>query len=394
MSRLITRVVPPDTDAVVRVRGPLRTTHPWAWWVWALGAGITASLILNPLVLALIVVSLVAVVLARRGDGIWARSLKFYLLLAGFIVGGRVLVRLVIGGTASGTVLFRLPEAQLPVWAAGIRLGGPVTGEELMWAATDAARLATILLCIGAANSLANPRTALKSVPAALHDISVAVVITLTVLPQLIASAHRVRRGRRLRGNSTRGLRGLGATLVPVVEDAVEGSITLASSMEARGYGRTRDQQKVPLFTTIALFVALVSILLGAFVVLGMAASPETVFGLAPEHWLALGLLGLGALLGTVGMRSAGQRLSVTRYRPAPWGLPENIVSACGVSAVGVGLWLTSPLGYPDVLNPPPFPLTWPALPLPALLIPFLLVLPAVLTPAPRQQETLHDPLR
>ncbi len=384
MARLITRVAPPDTDAVVRVRAPLRTTHPWAWWVWALAAGITASLILNPLVLALIVASLVAVVLARRGDGIWARSLKFYLLLAGIIVVGRVLLRLIIGGTANGTVLFRLPEAQLPTWAAGIRLGGPVTAEELVWAATDAARLATILLCVGAANSLANPRTALKSVPAALHDISVAVVITLTVLPQLIASAHRVRRGRRLRGNATRGLRGLGATLIPVVEDAVEGSMTLASSMEARGYGRTRGQQKVPLSTTIALFVALVSILLGAFVVLGMAASPETVLGLAPQHWLALGLLGLGVVLGGLGMRSAGQRLSVTRYRPAPWGLPENLVAACGVSSVAVGLWLTSPLGYPDVLNPPPFPLTWPALPLPALLIPLLLVLPAVLTPRPQ----------
>ena len=384
MTRLITRVAPPNTDAVIRVGAPLRTTHPWAWWAWALAAGITASLILNPLVLVLIVASLVTVVLARRGDGIWARSLKFYLLLAAIIVGGRVLLRLIIGGTANGTVLFRLPEAQLPSWAAGIRLGGPVTSEELVWAATDAARLATILLCVGAANSLANPRTALKSVPAALHDISVAVVITLTVLPQLITSAHRVRRGRRLRGNTTRGLRGLGATLVPVVEDAVEGSMTLASSMEARGYGRTRGQQKVPLFTTFALFVALVSILLGAFVVLGMAASPETVLGLAPQHWLALGLLGLGVALGGLGMRSAGKRLSVTRYRPAPWGLPENLVCASGVLTVAVGLWLTSPLGYPDALNPPPFPLTWPALPLPALLIPLLLVLPAVLTPRPQ----------
>lgn len=384
MARLITRVAPPVTDAPLRVPAPARTTHPWAWWVWALAAGVTASLTTNPLVLALIVASLVVVVLARRGEGMWARSLKFYLLLAAIIVGGRILLRLIIGGTANGTVLFRLPEAQLPVWAAGIRLGGPVTAEELVWAATDAARLATILLCVGAANSLANPRTALKSVPAALHDISVAVVITLTVLPQLIVSAHRVRRGRRLRGNSARGLRGLSTTLVPVVEDAVEGSMTLASSMEARGYGRTRGQQKVPVSTTIALFLALVSILLGAFVVLGMAASPNTVLGLAPQHWWALGLLGLGVVLGGLGMRSAGQRLSVTRYRPAPWGLPENLVSACGVSSIAVGLWLTSPLGYPDVLNPPPFPLTWPSLPLPALLIPLLLVLPAVVTPRPQ----------
>ncbi len=384
MARLIHRVAPPATDTTTPSRPPLRTTHPWAWWVWALCAGITASLLLNPLVLALIVAALITVVIARRGDGIWARSLKFYLLLAAVIVGGRVLLRLIIGGTATGTVLFRLPQAQLPSWAAGIRLGGPVTAEELVWAASDAFRLATILLCVGAANSLANPRTALKSVPAALHDISVAVVITLTLLPQLIASAHRVRRGRRLRGNATRGLRGLGATLVPVVEDAVEGSMTLASSMEARGYGRTRGQQKVPLSTTVVLFAALVAILFGIFVLLGVPVSQATVLGLAPQRWLALGLVALGATLGGLGLRSAGHRLSVTRYRPAPWGVPENLICGAGVLAVAVGLWLTSPFGYPDALNPPPFPLTWPALPLPALLIPFLLVLPAALTPRPR----------
>ena len=389
MSRLITRVAPPTTDDALPPRPPLRTTHPWAWWVWALCAGVTSSLLLNPLVLALIASALIMVVLARRSDGIWARSLKFYLLLAAVIIGGRVLIRLFIGGTTSGTVLFSLPEVHLPAWAAGIRLGGPVSAEELVWAATDAFRLATILLCVGAANSLANPRTALKSVPAALHDISVAVVITLTVLPQLIASAHRVRRGRRLRGNSTRGIRGLASTLVPVVEDAVEGSMTLASSMEARGYGRTKGQQHVPASTTVALFLALIAILLGAFVMLGMPPSPTTVAGLAPEHWWALGLLVIGVALGAMGLRSAGKRLSVTRYRPAPWGKPENIVCGCGVLTVAVGLWLTSTLGYPDEMSPPPFPLVWPSLPLPALLIPILLALPAVLTPRPQTEGDL-----
>lgn len=383
MSRLIARVAHTSPELETELRRPLHTTHPWAWWVWALCAGITASLTLNPLVQSLIIVSLITVVLARRGDGIWARSLKFYLLLGAIIISGRVLVRLFIGGTAGGTILFRIPEIQLPKWAAGIRFGGPVTTEELVWAATDSLRLATILLCIGAANSLANPRTALKSMPAALHDISVAVVITLTLLPQLIASAYRVNRGRRLRGNTSRGLAGLKVTLVPVVEDAVEGSMTLASSMEARGYGSTRGQEKVPRRTTFALFTALITLLLGSFVVLGMPASALTVLGLAPQHWLALALIGTGVVLGGAGLRSAGRRLSVTRYRPLSWGRPENVVVVCGVLAVAVTLWLTSPLGYPKELKPSYMPLTWPSLPWPTLLIPILLTLPAVLTPRP-----------
>ncbi|GAE73381.1 transmembrane component CbrV of energizing module of predicted cobalamin ECF transporter [Cutibacterium acnes JCM 18916] len=51
--------------------------------------------------------------------------------------------------------------------------------------------------------------------PAALHDISVAVVIALSVFPQLIASAQRVRRARRLRGNTRKGIRALGGRARP-----------------------------------------------------------------------------------------------------------------------------------------------------------------------------------
>ena len=134
----------------------------------------------------------------------------------------------------------------------------------------------------------------------------------------------------------------------------------------------------------MSLFAALVALLLGAFVILGVPTSPRTVLGLAGQHWLALALLLLGLLLSATGLRGAGRRLSVTRYRPAAWALPENVVCACGGLAVIVAVWLTSPLGYPDELNPPPSPLTWPALPLPSLLLPLLLVLPAVLSPSPR----------
>ena len=59
--------------------------------------------------------------------------------------------------------------------------------------------LAVMLLCLGAANSLANPKQALRSVPAALYEASVAVVIALSVAPQLVESTQRVRRARRLR---------------------------------------------------------------------------------------------------------------------------------------------------------------------------------------------------
>ena len=71
-------------------------------------------------------------------------------------------------------MLFTLPEIPLPAAAAGIRIGGPVSLEGVLAALYDGLRLATLLICIGAANALANPKRLLKSLPGALYELGVA----------------------------------------------------------------------------------------------------------------------------------------------------------------------------------------------------------------------------
>ena len=65
-----------------------------------------------------------------------------------------------------------------------------------------------MLACIGAANSLASPARLLASVPAALYEVGVAVVVAMTFAPQLVGDVARVRTARRLRGRPDRGVRG------------------------------------------------------------------------------------------------------------------------------------------------------------------------------------------
>ena len=60
-----------------------------------------------------------------------------------------------------------LPELPLPDWAAGIRIGGAVTSSGLLFALYEGLRLATLLACFGAANSLANPSRLLPWPPPA-----------------------------------------------------------------------------------------------------------------------------------------------------------------------------------------------------------------------------------
>lgn len=349
----------------------LNTLHPWAWWCWAIGVGLAVSGTTNPLLLILLSLAVVVVVLLRRSDAPWARSLRAYLVLSLFVIGIRMLFQILIGGGTGETVLFTLPEIPLPEWAAGIRLGGPVTAEALVQTLYDGLRLSVMLLCIGAANALANPRQALRSVPAALYEASVAVVIALSVAPQLIESAQRVRKARRLRGDSARGLRALATVALPVLADAIDRSMALATGMEARGFARTRG---LPVSGTLPLMLGSVSVaMLGAFLLL------STGFWQVATIALAIGFVGTA-----IGLRRAGSGLAVTRYRPHPWTWRATGVALSGVLVAAV----VFAMGWTDAgfaaLHPSTDPLVWPDLTAPMLIAVAFCLAPLPLTIPPR----------
>lgn len=360
--------------------------HPGAWWLWALGLAAAASRTTNPLLLALILGVLGLVVARRRTEAPWARGFRTYLVLGLVVIAVRVVLRMLLDGQHGEHVLFTLPEVPLPAAAAGIRLGGPVSAEGLVAAFADGLRLATLLACVGAANVLANPKRLLRAVPGALHEVGTAIVVALSVAPQLVESLQRVRRARRLRGGAQRGLRALRAVLVPVLEDALERSLRLAAAMDSRGYGRAEPVTSRQRVTTAAL-------LLG-----GVTALCVGVYGLldgtAPRA-LGVPLLALGSALAGLGLAAAGRRVRRTTYRPDPWRAPEWAVAACGLAAA-VGMALAASLDPTDVV-PSLQPLAWPRL----ALLPTLVVLaaaaagwlapPAEATATPRARSRHHS---
>ncbi len=356
--------------------------HPWAWWCWALLIAAALNLTTHPLLLILLALAVTTVTLLRRSDAPWARSIGATFALAGVVIGIRMLFQIVIGAPIGSTVLFTLPALMLPDWAQGIRLGGPVTAEGLLLTVYDALRLATMLLCLGAANALANPRQALRSVPAALYEASVAVVIALSVAPQLIESGQRIAAARRLRGSRTTGLRALTGLLVPVMEDAVERSLALAAAMDARGFGRTvRVRHRRRLLAL--LLVSSMVLTLGGFLFL----SGDTLVGL-------VGLVA-GAAGTALGLRLTGRRLAITRYRPHPWGWRATAVALSGAAVLAVVVAMGQVDG--TLLIPVVEPLGWPELH-PAMLLaaalaagPLLVTRPAA-APVPLPPATDEAP--
>lgn len=351
-----------------------RVLHPVAWWVWALSLGVAASRTTNPLLLLLILAVLGLVVALRRGDAPWARGYRFYLVMALAVIVIRVAFRIVFdsGVTPGDHILFSLPRIPTPSWYAGIQIGGPVSLEAVLAAALDGARLACLLCCIGAANTLANPKRALRVLPGALYELGVAVTVALSVAPQLVDSTQRVRRARRLRGGDRRGLRALRAVAIPVLHDALERSLLLAAAMDSRGYGRTGTATRASRRMTATLLLAgLTGLCLGAYGLLD-AGMPGA---------LSVAGFAAGAAACVAGLALGGRRVSRTHYRPDPWRWPEWVVTTCGlVSAVG----LCVTVGYnPAVLNPSVYPLHWPSLPLiPAVAI-LIAGLAAVVAPVP-----------
>ncbi|MEH1015420.1 energy-coupling factor transporter transmembrane protein EcfT [Micromonospora sp. CPCC 206060] len=349
-----------------------RALHPGAWWWWALGLATAASRTGNPLLMALLVAAAALVVTRRRGDAPWALAFRMYLLLGAVVVATRVVFRVVLGGGQGEHVLLRLPEIPLPAWAAGIRLFGPVAVEQVLGGLYDGLRLATMLVCLGAANALANPKRLLRAVPGALYAVGTAVVVALSVAPQLVESVHRVRRARRLRGAGGRGMRLLRGVALPVLADALDRSLALAAAMDSRGYGRT------------AAVPAGQRALTGGLVLTGLVGVCAGTYGLldaTSPGYLGLPMLVTGLVAAVVGMLVAGRRVRRSRYRPDRWRLPELLVAACGV--LTAGLTVLAVAVDPALLHPPVSPPTWPRLTPLAVAAVAVAVAPAWLTPPP-----------
>ncbi|MEU6392129.1 energy-coupling factor transporter transmembrane component T [Streptomyces sp. NPDC046939] len=355
--------------------------HPGAWWVWALGLGTAASRTTNPLLLALLIGVAGYVVAARRTEAPWARSYGAFVKLGLAVIAVRLLFAALLGSPIPGThLLFMLPEIPLPDWAQGVRIGGKVTLEGLTFAFYDGLKLATLLICVGAANALASPSRLLKSLPGALYEAGVAVVVAMTFAPNLIADVRRLRAARRLRGRPDSGLHGLLQVGLPVLEGALERSVSLAAAMDARGYGRTAKVPAPVRRATAALTLGgLIGVCAGTY---GLLAASGAAYGLP--------VLLIGTASALAGLWLGGRRSVRTRYRPDVWGVRAWLIAASGAATATLMIWTSTT--DPAALQPQIVPLTTPTLPLwPAAGI-LLALLPAVVAPAPDRPSTDRPP--
>lgn len=272
--------------------------HPSTWWVIAISLAVIAGSATSIAQTMSVAIFSVLMILAFRETSPWARSLKFYLILALAVVVIRVVFRIVFSfSQETDGILLELPRLELNFGLGAIGLLGNVSAQALLGAFLDGSRLAAIILAIAVANTLANPRKLLKSAPGALYELATSVSVAINLAPQLIESFARVKRARSLRGKGRKSST-LNGLLIPVLEDTLDRSLLLAASMDARGFGRKSAQSKGELLLARVLgLLSLIAITMGVFVLLS---------GFSSEA--ALALLAIGAVTSVISVRITSRR--------------------------------------------------------------------------------------
>lgn len=293
-------------------------THPGTWWIAGLALAISASLSSN--LYALIGISALAMltVWLCRDDSPWSKSITFYLQLGALVVLLRVLFRIIFNlADATQDIFLRLPSLSIDLGLGNsLHLLGPISYISIHAALVDGFRLAAIILSVGMANSLANPRKLLRATPGALYEIATAVSIAINLAPQLIASLKQVRRARGLRGHS-KGIKSLTGIVIPVLEDTIEQSMQLAASMSARGFGRKTNQSKNKLrLTRIAAFLTLTLLTIGIAMLL---FSPT-------EQQVDLLVLLSGIIFASITLKLSSARSNRTKFIVQHWQWADGMI--------------------------------------------------------------------
>jgi energy-coupling factor transport system permease protein len=215
--------------------------HPKSWGLWLVAALTPALVTKNPiyLLIAIGAVSLNFVSLSKMSPTAyqWGVFLRIGLLLTLVsVVFNLLFVR------AGSTQLFTLPLLRWELPVAGQRLaliqvGGPVTLESLVYGLANGLALMGVLIAFATFNAMVDHYQLLRSVPRFLYQSAIVASIAITFVPQMIVAQREIREAQALRGHRFRGIRDLGPLFLALLAEGLERSITLAESMDARGFG-------------------------------------------------------------------------------------------------------------------------------------------------------------
>lgn len=282
--------------------------HPGAWWLLGLCGALAANLAANVYFSTNLIAAAIGLILLCRDDSVRGKSIGFYLTICAFVVAVRIGMHLIFQAE---------PITHLGVWVA----------------ASEAFKLAAIIMSIAVANTLASPRELLRSTPKALYELAAAIAIAINLAPQLVQSLQRVRRAAALRGRS-KGMRSLNGILIPTLEDALQRSLDLAAIMDARGFGSRTPQPRAT--RRIATGAAFGSLSLIGWATYSLMTNADSTPGL---------VLGGSAILPmALFLRLQGRGVQRSRFRVRKLVWQDLMIGGIAIAVLLVGWWFSIPI--------------------------------------------------
>jgi energy-coupling factor transport system permease protein len=237
--------------------------NPRALALWSL-SGVTIALSTgSPVYRVLVLLCALNVLLAFRRPGV---SLRGLLIALG--VAAAIAIATTTLASHTGDHTFLVMPAGIPV------IGGALTLEAVVFGASTGLGIAAAVLAAAPLSLVLQPHALVDALPGALARTGAAIGTALNLIPGIARSATEIRDAQRMRGWRSRRVREWPDLAVPVVLTALEGSITLAEAMEARGYGsgsRTHfsEQALRPTDVTVAVVAVAAAAVFVAFRVTG-----------------------------------------------------------------------------------------------------------------------------
>jgi energy-coupling factor transport system permease protein len=336
------------------------TWHGVTWLVWAVSAAATVQLAPSPVYVALVIAVAAVVVQAHAREGPLTRVFPVLVAVAVFFACLRVV--LTVATTHGGTdVLFTTPEFTLPRLLGGFTVGGTVETSVLAISAAEAFAVVGVIAVFAAFNAVVSHHELVQSAPRAFHELGLVVVVALAFVPSTVRAIGAVREADRARTGGRVVRRGrLVRLVVPILESGLERAVSLAESMDARGFARGKASPREQLSAWCGL---------GALVLLG--GGFVALVGEASGIAATLAVAGCGALVLAVVLSSTAS--SRVRYRRRRLTAPDLVVAGLSVVAP-TSLWILSSTGEDSLVWRQTLPLEWPAFHfLPAVAILFLL---------------------
>ncbi len=297
--------------------------HPMTWVVWTGAAALAASTTRNPLYLILILGAVLITqraYAARGADGKdteaagWQSLLRLALWLTLFTIPFNTL-----SVHAGRVVLVRLPQN----WPL---IGGPITLEAIVWGASNALGLMTLMVAFATFNLAVDQAQMLRLTPAFLYQAGLIVTIALTFFPQMIASAQEIREAQLIRGHRMRRVRDMLPYVMALLTTGLEHSFQLAEAMESRGFGAGPGAQTASAGSDVTY---------GALTLTGLGGTLSGFFLLTYfEHLRLAGWVALGASIALLigAFWRQGRRATRTHYHRDRWTGPD----AAALAAAGV----------------------------------------------------------